>query len=181
MLLSMSIAIANLHLIITPPQLLMVTEINELRRKRLEALVEQDGGPRDFCEKRHSDSADKPNNPDYVYQIIKGDRNFGEKAARNMEKRAGLPDGYFDDPEMTPETEIFKENNEVIKHIIKKLQSTPKEHLNMNAARVIEMLIDGGPDLATKTEGIITFVEQKQAEYSSTAASKKNDKAENEH
>lgn len=44
------------------------------------------------------------------------------------------------------------------------------------------MLIDGDQDLATKTEGIITFIEQKQAEYISTkAGNDKIDKAENEH
>lgn len=91
----------------------MSTEINELRRKKLESLVKLDGGSKEFCENRSSETADKPNNPDYINQIIKGERNFGEKAARNMEKRAGLPKGYFDDAEMTPETEVFKEDDEL--------------------------------------------------------------------
>lgn len=157
----------------------MTTEMNELRRKRLQSLVEEEGGPKEFCEKRHSDSADKPINPDQIYQIINGRRNFGEKAARNMEKRAGLPHLYFDDPELTPETEIFKESDPTYKKIMKALQEKPRDQVNVNTLRVIEMLLKGDQDLATKTEGIITFVEQQRANYSATDTNKEINKKTN--
>ena len=34
--------------------------------------------------------------PNYISQILNGHRNFGEKAARTMEEKLGLPPGWFD-------------------------------------------------------------------------------------
>ena len=34
--------------------------------------------------------------PNYISQILNGHRNFGEKAARTMEGKLGLPSGWFD-------------------------------------------------------------------------------------
>lgn len=34
--------------------------------------------------------------PSYISQLLSGERGFGDRAARNMEERCGLPEGYFD-------------------------------------------------------------------------------------
>lgn len=34
--------------------------------------------------------------PNYISQILNGHRSFGEKAARTMEEKLGLPPGWFD-------------------------------------------------------------------------------------
>ena len=35
-------------------------------------------------------------NPSHISQLVKGHGSFGERAARNLEKKIGLPSGYFD-------------------------------------------------------------------------------------
>jgi len=70
---------------------------SEARIKKLRALVEEDGGPAEFARKRSRPDADKPIDPTFISQILNGHRSFGEKAAANMERRAGLPPRYFDD------------------------------------------------------------------------------------
>lgn len=69
---------------------------NNHRVARLRALVTEDGGPAEFARRRSIPTADKPIDPTYVSQVLNGHRAFGEKAAQNMEKRAGLIPGYFD-------------------------------------------------------------------------------------
>lgn len=72
---------------------------NQMRVERLRTLVVADGGPAEFARKRSQPNADKPIDPTYVSQILNGHRAFGEKAAANMERRAGItPSGYFDLP-----------------------------------------------------------------------------------
>ena len=71
-------------------------EKHETRVQRLRELVEKDGGPAAFARLRSQPSADKPIDPTFVSQILSGHRSFGEKAAANMARRAGLPSGYFD-------------------------------------------------------------------------------------
>lgn len=71
-------------------------EITEIRRKKLEKIVDEYGGIEDFVRERSRPDREKSLSASYISQIINGTRNFGEKAARNMEDLAGLPDYYFD-------------------------------------------------------------------------------------
>ena len=72
------------------------------RVEKLRALVEADGGPTEFVRKRSRPDADKAIDATYISQILNGHRSFGEKAAANMERRAGLPAGYFDSEDDMP-------------------------------------------------------------------------------
>lgn len=65
-------------------------EIRKLRIDNLRALVEKEGSIAAFS--RKYDKVD----PTYISQLLNGHRSFGEKAARNMENRIGLPVGYLD-------------------------------------------------------------------------------------
>lgn len=81
----------------------IMTPIQTKRRDRLKALVENFGGPAAFARNNSQANADKPIDATYVSQLCQGHRAFGEKAARAMELRAGLPYGYFDsDAETSP-------------------------------------------------------------------------------
>jgi hypothetical protein len=140
--------------------------MNKLRMKKLRMVVDHFGGAANFCRQKVSPDADKPVDPSHISQILNGHRKFGETAARNMEARTGLPDGYFDSEDMKPESEVFIEDDEYIKQIIKKLQSQPKGSVKINIMRMIEMLIEGGEDSASKIENIYAFVEQKKSEHS---------------
>lgn len=62
----------------------------ETRLSALRELVESAGGPAAFA--RLHDGVD----PTYVSQLLNRHRNFGERAARNMEKKLGLPHGHLD-------------------------------------------------------------------------------------
>lgn len=65
----------------------------ESRKQRLEvlrSLVENAGSIAAFARAHHSVD------PTYVSQLLNGHRSFGERAARNMEARIGLPAGFFD-------------------------------------------------------------------------------------
>lgn len=152
--------------------------MNELRIKKLQMIIDQCGGAANFCRTRISSDSDKPVDPGHISQILNGHRSFGERAARRMEKRTGLPEGYFDNEEMNPESEVFIEDDELIKQIIKKLQSLPKGHLKINTMKMIEMLIEGGEDSASKIENIYAFVEQKRSEYKSGTNDDATDKQE---
>lgn len=61
----------------------------DARKKALARLVEKYGTVADFC--RAFDL-----NEDRVRHLLRGHRNFGEKAAREMEEICGLPDFFFD-------------------------------------------------------------------------------------
>lgn len=71
-------------------------QINQVRVARLKELVEKAGGIADFVRQYRNEAADKPIDPAHVSQLLGGHRQFGEKAARAMEERAGLESGYFD-------------------------------------------------------------------------------------
>lgn len=73
-----------------------------VRVSKLRKLVDEAGGPAAFARKYSRKDADKPIDETYVSQILNGHRAFGERAARNMERRAGLPSGYFDEQPMGP-------------------------------------------------------------------------------
>ena len=79
------------------------------RIERLRELVEASGGPTGFVRTYNRKDGDKPLNESYVSQILNGHRPFGEKSARNMEKRAGLPPGYFDQEIEAPKPEELLE------------------------------------------------------------------------
>lgn len=66
------------------------------RVAKLRKLVVEAGGPAAFAKKYSLKDADKPIDETYISQILNGYRSFGEKAALNMQKRAGLPENYFD-------------------------------------------------------------------------------------
>lgn len=66
----------------------------------MKQLVLKAGGIAEFAKQFSRGDADKPIDPTYISQLLNGHRNFGEKAARNMEKRAGLAAYYFDGSEI---------------------------------------------------------------------------------
>lgn len=70
--------------------------ISEIRRRKLEKTVIKHGGIAKFVRERSRPDKEKSLNASYISQIINGTRNFGEKAAREMEDIAGLPKYYFD-------------------------------------------------------------------------------------
>ena len=72
---------------------------NEFRVEKLRKLVDGYGGPAEFARLRSQDGADKPIDPTYVSQLLNGHRRFGENAADNMCRRAGLPCAGFFRPE----------------------------------------------------------------------------------
>lgn len=71
-------------------------DISEIRRRKLEKTVIKHGGIAKFVRERSRPDKEKSLNASYISQIINGTRNFGEKAAREMEDIAGLPKYYFD-------------------------------------------------------------------------------------
>ena len=75
-------------------------EISDFRRARLQELVTKAGGPAEFVRQHSRPDADKPIDQTYVSQLLNKHRNFGEKAARSMEIRAGLRPYYFDGSEI---------------------------------------------------------------------------------
>ena len=102
-----SIAFVNLHSVTAYRQLPMTQSNKKLDAGRVAALrvlVEKAGGPAQFAKEYSRPDADKPIDPSYISQILNGHRSFGEKAAENMEKRAGLSPGYFSS---------FSENNNI--------------------------------------------------------------------
>lgn len=65
-------------------------EIRDIRVAHLRRLVDAAGTIVAFA-KRHEGV-----DPTYVSQLLNRHRSFGERAARNMERRLGLPSGYLD-------------------------------------------------------------------------------------
>lgn len=61
-----------------------------IRVQNLRRLVEQAGGPASFSRKHLGID------PTYVSQLLNGHRNFGERAARNMEDKMGVDRGFLD-------------------------------------------------------------------------------------
>ncbi|MDA8095290.1 MAG: S24 family peptidase [Betaproteobacteria bacterium] len=71
--------------------------IDSPRVAKLRRLVDEAGGPAAFAKRYSQRDADKPIDETYVSQILNGHRTFGEKAALNMARRAGLPKQYFNE------------------------------------------------------------------------------------
>lgn len=67
------------------------------RLNRLRKLVDDAGGPAKFARLSRSIDPNNPIDPTHVSQVLNGHRSFKETAVRNMEIRAGLPPGYFED------------------------------------------------------------------------------------
>ncbi len=65
-------------------------DVRDNRTKNLRLLVDKAGSIAAFC-RRYSDV-----DPTYVSQLMNGHRSFGERAARNMEKKIGLPVAALD-------------------------------------------------------------------------------------
>lgn len=86
-------------------------DITEIRRRKLERTVIEHGGIAKFVRERSRTDREKSLNASYISQIINGTRNFGEKAAREMEDLAGFPDYYFDtiDDESADKNKIKQE------------------------------------------------------------------------
>lgn len=85
-------------------------DIKQIRRQRLKEIVDKYGGPGGFAKLRSKPDADKPIDSSYVSQVLNGTRNLGETAARNMEERAGLPEGYLDRSEEKKKTKTNDED-----------------------------------------------------------------------
>ncbi|MDD3884534.1 MAG: hypothetical protein PHW66_06315 [Gallionella sp.] len=111
------------------------------RVAKLRKLVGSAGGPAAFAKSYSQEDADKPIDHTYVSQILNGHRSFGEKAARNMERRAGLPDGYFDLPD--------EENiNPRLAHLNKLLEDQP-DYVIDEVIKDVDSLVE----LLKKTKG----------------------------
>ena len=69
----------------------MSQEEQNKRMLKLKKLIADSGGTTaEFCRSYGVD-------PSYISQLLNGHRSFGEKAARNLEEKAGLSPGYFDE------------------------------------------------------------------------------------
>ena len=61
----------------------------DTRRNKLKKLADKVGGSAALAKQYNL-------NPDYLYQLINGRRNIGEKSARKLELSMGLADKYLD-------------------------------------------------------------------------------------
>jgi hypothetical protein len=105
----------------------------ESRVAKLKSLVEKNGGPAEFARKNSRDDADKPIDATYVSQILNGHRAFGEKAATNMARRAGLPLDYFDSHEENYADDhpavVYQTREELIETLIANLSAQSADEL----------------------------------------------------
>jgi hypothetical protein len=67
-------------------------DITEIRRANLARLVNQAGTQRKLAEQTDSDAL-------HVSQMMTGRRNMGDKVARRIEAKLGLPHGWMDAPQ----------------------------------------------------------------------------------
>lgn len=90
----------------------------------LKELVIKAGGPREFVDKYFSDLEDKRNDPTFVSQIINGHRPFRDVARKNMARRAGLPENYFEKASGVEQTaKTYQYESDVIQEAVAILQS----------------------------------------------------------
>jgi len=117
------------------------------RAARLRELVDAAGGAAGFVAKHQSEAADKKIDETYVRQLVSGHRSFGEKAARAMEERAGLPMYYFDGVDrLDPlETQLLA--------AYRKLPSAFQNLLLVDANKYLNML-DPRPSAANPFAGV---------------------------
>jgi hypothetical protein len=96
-------------------------DIKKVRVERLKALIEQLGGAANVA--RNYDDI----NPSYLSQLINEFRPFGEKSARNLEKKLSLSSNYFD--------QIFSEAEF---NILEQPQLNPKQTTDEYAPLIIQ-------------------------------------------
>jgi len=123
----------------------------------LRALVTQSGGPASFAKHMSADK-DDPIDPTFVSQILNGHRSFGDKARRNMEKRAGLSENYFEVVASKLEQQVARYNarGQVIEEAIRLMSEMPTDRQQeaLGAIRVIHSHYQqetGNPELRTGT------------------------------
>lgn len=114
---------------------------------RLQKLVEDCGGPGPFAEKYTADP-DDPINATYVSQLINGTRAFGDKARKNMARRAGLNEDYFEITRSVTEKQakpyiqaakaFLAEDEQEVISIMRKVDSEARRNI-VAAARLAEI------------------------------------------
>ncbi|MFT0140748.1 hypothetical protein ACEK07_45985 [Alcanivoracaceae bacterium MT1] len=65
------------------------SDIQKRRVAALKALVDKYDSKAEFARRYGLE-------PSYISQLLGGHRGFGEKSARNIESKVGLPEGFFD-------------------------------------------------------------------------------------
>lgn len=68
---------------------MQIQEIFAIRRRALHRLIQQYDSTAEFCRQHHQDDS-------RIRHLLNGQRNFAEKAARQLEEDCKLPDFYFD-------------------------------------------------------------------------------------
>lgn len=76
----------------------------DIRREKLKKLADKAGGSASLA-KQYS------LNPDYLYQLVNGRRNIGEKSARNLELAMGLPSKWLEIEEDLPLLLAYHDSN----------------------------------------------------------------------
>lgn len=123
----------------------------------LRELVKSSGGPALFAKKMSADK-DDPIDPTFVSQILNGHRSFGDKARKNMAKRAGLQENYFESiaPKAEQERSKYRVGNPLIEEAIRLMSEMPTQCQQeaLGAIRVIHAYHTTSienPDLRTGT------------------------------
>ena len=91
-----------------------MNDMNDNRVSRLAALVDTFRTQKEFA------GSGKDVSHKYINMILKGRTSFGEKAARNLESKLGLPHLYFDQTSDIPAYEL---NVDQLTTIIEELES----------------------------------------------------------
>lgn len=68
---------------------IMLMSITDTRVANIRALIEEMGSQASFCRRFNL-------NPTYISQLLNGHRTFGERAARKIEAKLGVPPGWLD-------------------------------------------------------------------------------------
>jgi hypothetical protein len=104
-------------------------------------LVDEAGGPAEFARKYSCDDADKPIDPTYVSQILNGHRSFGEKARRNMARRAGLSEDHFEQTSRVtePSAATYDFESSIIQEAVAILRKLPRD-LQVEALGAIKII-----------------------------------------
>jgi hypothetical protein len=93
----------------------------------LKALVEKAGGPRKFVDKFKVKGAEEFNDPTFVSQVINGHRAFRDVARRNMARRAGLPENYFETITETQQpAKEYEFKSDVIEEAVALMRALPR-------------------------------------------------------
>lgn len=139
-----------------------------LRIKKLNELIELEGSIANLCRNRISGKADKPVDPSHISQIRTGKRTFGEKAARNMEERLGLPHMYFDTEDMSPNTETFTTDNEIKKILHKAVARIADKDLTLEMADLLVEALHTSKENISKSKAVMFALNHSEPEYQAT-------------